>query len=339
MHRTVLIGMAAMATAAAPMAAQAQYAQQPRYGSTPYGQTQYGQTQYGQTQYGQGQSGQQPYYGAQAGAQAGVQGSPLNSIFNCQAGGNKQAGGAAIGGVVGGLLGSQVAKNERTLGTVIGAAAGAALGSYVGCRMQVSDQQRAYAAAQTALQTGAYQTWSNPQTGASGSTRVIDSYGQASGYGQSSGYGAQAASDYGQPVSLAGLRVARNVQLQTQLETAASRQVQAPGRVNLRAGPSTRTAVVGQLAAGETVEALARVQGQNWLLVGRNGVGVGYVSESVMRPLATQTYASAGGYAQTSSQTPCRVIEQSVNTPGAQPVIERYRACRSADGEWNVTRV
>ena len=306
MRRALMITAATMAMTAAPLAAQAQYAGQ--YGA------------------------QQPYAAAQTTAQT----TPLNSIFRCDAAGNKQAGGAAIGGVIGGLLGNQVARNERTLGTVIGAAAGAALGSYVGCRMQVQDQQRAYAAAQTALQTGQYQAWSNPQTGVSGSTRVIDSY---SGYAQS-GSGAQSAVDYGQPVSLAGLRVARNVQLSTQLETAAARQYMAPSRVNLRAGPSTRNAVVGQLRAGETVDALARVQGQNWLLVGRNGVGLGYVAESVVRPLggSTQTYASAGGYAQTSAQPTCRLIEQTVNTPGAAPTVERYRACQGADGQWNVTR-
>lgn len=312
MRRSLIAGIAACAAAGAPLAAQAQYAQQ-------------------------------PYYGAQAGAQAGVQSSPLNSIFSCAAAGNKQAGGAAVGGVLGGLLGNQVARGERTLGTVIGAAAGAALGSYIGCRMQTSDQQRAYAAAQTALQTGRNETWTNPQTGAYGSTRVLSSegYGQT-GYGQpgaqTTTYGSAQA---GQTVSLAGLRVASNVQLQTQLETPPSPVYVAPSQANLRAGPSTRTAIVGRLKAGDQVDGLARVRGQSWLLVGRNGTGIGYVSESVVRAAAPQatTYASSGGYTQTAaSSQPCRLIEQTVNTPGAQPVVERYRACQGSDGQWNVSR-
>lgn len=375
MRRSLLVGLAACGTLAAPLPALAQYAQsyqgQQTYGSQPYGQSQYGSQQqygsqpqqYGTQQYGTQQPyGSQPAYGSQqpyasqpqygtqqtgygqqqtyAGAQtsAGVGASPLSSIFSCGASGNKQVGGAALGGVLGGVLGSQVSKNERGLGAVIGAAAGAALGSYIGCRMQTSDQQRAYAATQSALQYGRNETWTNPQTGASGSIAVVDSYGQqgSSGYAQSSSY-----AQSGQAISLAGLRVASNVQLQTQLETPPANRYTARSTANLRAGPSTSTAIVGQLRSGDQVDGLARVRGQSWLLVGRNGTGIGYVSESVVTPIgaATQTYASGGAYTQTASSQPlCRVIEQTINTQGAQPVVERYRACQGSDGQWNVTR-
>jgi uncharacterized protein YcfJ len=373
MQRSILATLAVTAAAVAPVAAHAQYQsqpyqsqpyqssqqqtyQQPAYGQQGYQQPAYGQSGYQQPAYGQTgyqqpayqqpgyaqPTSQQPAYGGaqtSAGAYAGAgstTGSPLNSIFSCQAGGNKQAGGAAIGGVLGGLLGNQVAKNERTLGSVIGAAAGAAIGSYVGCRMQTADQQRAYAAANAALINGQSTSWSNPQTGASGQVNVLSTEGGASSsstYSQST-YGAA------QPVSLAGLRVARNVQLQTQLETAPANVYTARSTANLRAGPSTSTAVLGQLRAGEQLDGLARVRGQNWILVGRNGTGIGYVSETVVRPVgpATQTYASAStsGGAQTSSL--CRVIEQTINVPGSQPTVERYRACQQANGEWNVVR-
>lgn len=315
------------------------YGSQPYYGTQqPYGST-YGQGAYSAGAYGTPAASTQAYGQTYAGANtsAGVQGSPLSSIFNCGAAGNKQAGGAALGGVLGGVLGSQVSKNERTLGAVIGAAAGAALGSYIGCRMQTSDQQRAYAATQNALQYGRNETWTNPQTGASGTIAVVDSYGGASSGGYSS------AANAGQAVSLAGLRVASNVQLATQLETPPAPRYTARSTANLRAGPSTSTAVVGQLRAGDYVDGLARVRGQNWILVGRNGQGIGYVSESVVSPLGgTQTYASTGTYsnasATASSQPLCRLIEQTINTRGAQPVVERYRACQTASGEWNVVR-
>jgi hypothetical protein len=332
-------------------AQQPYYGQQQSYGQPAYGtqqQPSYGQQQnYGSGAYSAGAYGTpaastqgygQTYAGANTSAATG---SPLSSIFSCAAGGNKQAGAAALGGVLGGVLGNRVAGNERTLGTVIGAAAGAALGSYIGCRMQTSDQQRAYAATQSALQYGRNETWTNPQTGASGQIAVVDSYGGASGYGQSSGYGSSAGATTG--VSLAGLRVASNVQLATQLENAPAARYAARSTANLRAGPSTSTAVVGQLRAGDTVDGLARVRGQNWILVGRNGQGIGYVSESVVNPLGgTQTYASTGAYtntsAQASTQPLCRLIEQTINTRGAQPVVERYRACQTAGGEWNVVR-
>jgi hypothetical protein len=55
--------------------------------------------------------------------------------------------------------------------------------------------------------------------------------------------------------------------------------------VNLRAGPNGRSARVGRLQAGERFHALARVRGSDWILVGRDGVGVGYVRGDFVRPL------------------------------------------------------
>lgn len=61
----------------------------------------------------------------------------------------------------------------------------------------------------------------------------------------------------------------------------------ATSTVNLRAAPSQGGARVGQLRRGERFEALAHVRGTDWILVGRNGVGVGYVHGA---------YARADGY-------------------------------------------
>ncbi len=290
----------------------------------------------------------QTYQQQAYGQPAATSGNPLRSIFGCAAGGNKQAGSAAIGGVIGGLLGSQVSRNERALGAIVGAAAGAAVGSYVGCRLQTQDQERAYASAQQALNSGQPTSWNNPQTGASGRYSVLSSTGAQAGYGQPQYGQQQYGQQYGQqtyapqPVSLDGLRVASNVQLSTQLETAPAPVYTARSTANLRAGPSTSSAKVGKLRRGETLDGIARVRGQSWILVGRNGTGIGYVAESVVTPVvpATQTYAqtsSQAGYTQTASSEPlCRVIEQSISTPGAAPTVERYRACRDSTGTWNV---
>jgi uncharacterized protein YgiM (DUF1202 family) len=59
--------------------------------------------------------------------------------------------------------------------------------------------------------------------------------------------------------------------------------------VNLRAAPTTGSARVGQLRAGQEFEALARVRNSPWILVGQGGVGVGYVHENYVVP------ASHGG--------------------------------------------
>lgn len=54
--------------------------------------------------------------------------------------------------------------------------------------------------------------------------------------------------------------------------------------VNLRAAPGQGGARVGSLRRGERFEALAHVRGTDWILVGRGGVGVGYVHGAYARP-------------------------------------------------------
>jgi surface antigen len=241
-------------------------------------------------------------------------GNPLSSIFGCSAGGNKQTGGAVIGGLLGGVVGSNVAKNERTLGTVLGAAAGAAAGSYIGCRMQRSDQQKAQAATEYALDRGGSQSWSNPETGASGDVRVVST---------STGGGGG-----GQPVSLSGLRFANGVEPASGYESVGGRYT-APRTVNVRGGPSTSSAVVNRLTAGQSFDALARVKGTEWLLAGQGGMAMGYVSESVVRPSGGQTYAGGGN-------SVCRTFDQTIRTREGAPQTERYTACKGADGQWVV---
>lgn len=63
----------------------------------------------------------------------------------------------------------------------------------------------------------------------------------------------------------------------------------AASNLNVRAAPSTRAAKVGALGAGQTFEALAYAG--DWVLVGQNGVGAGYVSSRYVRP-AGQRYAA-----------------------------------------------
>jgi len=235
------------------------------------------------------------------------QGNPLSSIFGCDAAGNKQAGGAVIGGLVGGVVGSNLAKNERTLGTALGAAVGAAAGSYIGCRMQRSDQTKAQAAAQYALDRGGNRSWSNPETGASGDVRVVSTQ------------------PYGQPVSLSGLRFANGVEPASGYESDGGRY--APrSTANLRGQPSTSGPVVGKLKAGENIEALARVAGTDWILAGRNGEAIGYVSGSVVRSVGSA-----------SANVPvCRTFDQTIRTSNGAPQTERYTACKGSDGQWVV---
>ena len=44
------------------------------------------------------------------------------------------------------------------------------------------------------------------------------------------------------------------------------------------------TDVTGQLKLGEKVQALAKVKGWDWMLVGKDGTGIGYVPISMLAP-------------------------------------------------------
>ena len=179
----------------------------------------------------------------------------LSPVVGCDAPGTKQVGGALIGALLGAVAGSNLAKNDRGTGTAIGAVVGGATGSYVGCRMQRTDQaQNAY------------------------------------GYGQQPAYQQPA---YQQPSTYShrGYRLSGDISPATYVRDGGD--FAASSNLNLRGAPSTSARKVGSLRAGERFQALARVRGTDWILVGQNGVGVGYVSGRYARPVGHQ-YASYG---------------------------------------------
>lgn len=64
----------------------------------------------------------------------------------------------------------------------------------------------------------------------------------------------------------------------------------AESAVNLRAAPTANSNRVGRLQPGQRFEALAQVRGSKWILLGQNGVGVGYVHGDFVEP-AGRRYA------------------------------------------------
>jgi outer membrane lipoprotein SlyB len=57
----------------------------------------------------------------------------------------------------------------------------------------------------------------------------------------------------------------------------------ATSTVNLRAAPNSGSPRMGGLRRGERFEAMAQVRGGEWILVGRDGVGIGYVNGAYVR--------------------------------------------------------
>ncbi len=90
--------------------------------------------------------------------------------------------GAGVGALAGGLSAAFLDRGAtsamRRFGVpAVGAAAGGWLGHQIGCALSPRDQQRASDAVVGTVATGRNQTWSSPDTGASGQTRVVDSSG------------------------------------------------------------------------------------------------------------------------------------------------------------------
>lgn len=262
---------------------------------------------------------------------------PLSSIFSCQNSNNSQGKGAVVGGLLGGLLGNQINDNDRTTGTVLGAALGAAAGSYVGCNMTNADTTRAEEATRQALNENRSQTWSNSQSGVSGRIDIVDTF-PLNNVSDRVSDPYRDGRNPRRPTSLADVRFAPGVQEPRDYGMTDGR-FETRSRVNIRSSPSARGRVMGQLRSGEEFDALARVGGGGgWLLVGRNGEAIGYVSEDVVSPAGFgDTYAMNRGANnnRVASGQVCRVFDQTIQRRGAAPTTQRFTACQTTrPGDW-----
>lgn len=164
---------------------------------------------------------------------------------------------------LGGVLGCQASGGKQEGGALIGALLGAAAGS------NLAKKDRGTGTALGAV------------VGAAAGSAIgckLQHDDQDRRYAQGRGY------DYNQPATYShgGYRLDRS--LAPASYYGGGGYMVARTTVNLRAAPTTNSARVGQLRAGERFEALAQVRGSDWVLVGQNGVGVGYVHGGYVQP-------------------------------------------------------
>ena len=128
------------------------------------------------------------------------------ALVGCEGYGHKQTGGAVLGGAAGGLLGSKVGSGTGQLAaTAAGVLLGALTGSEVGKSLDRVDEMHASRTAHVALErapSGAATTWTNPDSGHSGSVMPVRTYQTASGqycreYQQTVTVGGETKSGYG----------------------------------------------------------------------------------------------------------------------------------------------
>lgn len=140
-------------------------------------------------------------------------------------------------------------------------------------RMSQDDVKRAADARDESIRTGAPQTWSNPDSGASG---VVET-----------------AAAPPQPPTPTPVKVRKDRVMSDALpvmDAVGEAYLVASARgANVRGGPGTDYAVVESLKPQEQIDAIARVRGQDWFMVGRGQVGIGYVAGSLIAPVPKQT--------------------------------------------------
>lgn len=101
---------------------------------------------------------------------------------------------------------------------------------------------------------------------------------------------ANEAQGFGQVYSSGGIKLAQYVQPARYERT--NLQMAARTNVSIRSGPGTQYGRTGGLVTGQTFQALGLVSGSNWILIGRNGIGIGYVHGAYVSPV--------GGFQRTS---------------------------------------
>jgi hypothetical protein len=85
-------------------------------------------------------------------------------------------------------------------------------------------------------------------------------------------------------ISADGLKLAPAVAKAAGYETPATTYIVA-NSTNVYSAPSlVDTKVTGQLKRGDHVDVLAKVKGWEWVLVGKDGTGIGYVTISMLSP-------------------------------------------------------
>lgn len=245
------------------------------------------------------------------------------SLAACQM--NNQTGGTAVGAITGALIGSQIGDGRgQIVAMVVGAAAGAWLGNELGRMLDEREQREMVRSTQESATTGQDNTWTNPNTGTTVRTSVVE----------------ESAETQQVQVPLKQSRIKTgNIPPFSLI----GKQFQATTNANVRGGPSTDYEIVGSLQNGEFVDVIGQVDGTNWYIIGENGIGNGFVrSDLVQETQADSQVVLADPNAPSNDDdvvlvsapatTQCRNIQQVVVLQDGTERSETVKACKGANG-------
>lgn len=251
---------------------------------------------------------------------------------------NQENLGSLLGAVAGVAIGSQVGGGSgRTVAMIVGGLAGGALGKMIGANLDERDQQSLALRTQQMLNQGANQavTWQSEHSGAQATITPVETTTKT------------------QAVAVkrtTAVQAVPNMKLINETYIAKK-------SANVRNAPNNTASKVGGLAPGSSFTAIGRTD-NDWIMVGRKGVTVGYVYAPLVGPkpaAVTQVAAAATdldamddllakeqGFdldsiqvSQVSAQQSCKTLEYKVTAKGKSD-SERVEACQSADGAWEL---
>ncbi|WP_434135154.1 SH3 domain-containing protein [Pseudomonas luteola] len=266
---------------------------------------------------------------------------------------NQENVGTVLGAAAGVLVGSQVGSGSgRTAAMIAGALAGGALGKSIGSKLDQRDREALAAQTQSVLdntQDGQITTWSSSHSGAQAKIVPVSTEKQE------------------RQVSIkrtASVKAVPNMAL-------LNKPYQAIKSANIRNAPNQAADKVGGLATGTTFTAIGRTD-NNWIMVGRKGVSVGYVYAPLVEPMKAQKNQVATTQAKTpaapavdldtldvasakqkgvdldaidldaapieeklTAQTTCRTVNYSISSKSGNDQ-QSVKACQAADGAWEL---
>lgn len=235
------------------------------------------------------------------------------------------AGGTAAGAVVGNVLGRMFGNSEsaKIIGTVGGGILGGWLGKQFGAYLDERDRLAAADAMEVSVRTGREESWSNSDSGVSGTTTVVETT---------------------KPIETVPIPVLKDKVQQVPPMDLIGEPYEATQGVNVRGGPGTDYIVAGSLAEGETVVVAGKVKGQNWYMISQDGAGSGFVYADYLTPAPAEVelppvQQPEGEIIQASieAERKCRTVTQNITLADGTKREEQITACQGPNGWERVT--
>lgn len=258
---------------------------------------------------------------------------------------NKQQAGTTIGVVAGVVAGSFIGKgNGRIVAALIAGSIGGYIGNKIGAKLDEQDKQALALRTQEALNLSSRDsaqpvTWTSAHSGAS--AQIV----------QGKEYSEKKTVEVKRAPKIAAVPTMKLINQQYLTKSSS----------NVRSAPSMNAEKVGGLKAGTEFTAVG--SSGDWILVGRKGVTVGYISSSLVTPKTEAMARSAKPAAnldemnvaadketqafdldsipslptqQVAAETTCRPVTVSLKAADGNTEQEKNTFCKQANGTWEL---